>query len=152
MRIKYSLLVRQYALDETSYIFWKMIHDVNETQGSLFDIQTGAVRGNIRSEVNPDEMVLGYFDAGIVIEKRVFFSPADFAASGYRPPKYLTFCQEYVPVDILIDNIGEYMEKNQETMEISEASGSGSVTLHLLPKYCCNCTDKGTNMKPSVWE
>jgi hypothetical protein len=152
MRIKYSLLVRQYALDETSYIFWKMIHDVNETQGSLFDIQTGAVRGNIRSEANPDEMVLGYFDAGVVVEKRVFFSPADFTSSGYKPPRYLTVCLDYVPVEISIDNIGEYMKKNQESMEISEITGFGSVTLHLLPKYCCNCTDKGTNVKPAFWE
>jgi len=152
LRIKYSLLVRQYAMDETSYIFWKMIHDVNETQGSLFDIQTGAVRGNIRSDTDPDEMVLGYFDAGVVDEKRVFFTPSDFTPSGYKVPKYLTVCAEYVPVDITINNIGEYMEKNHESMEISETSGAGAVTLHLMPKFCCNCTDKGTNVKPSFWK
>ena len=152
LRIKYSLLVRQYALDETSYIFWKMIHDVNETQGSLFDIQTGAVQGNIRSDTNPEEMVLGYFDAGVVAEKRVFFTPSDFTPSGYKVPKYLTVCAEYVPVDITIDHIGEYMEKNHESMEISETSGAGAVTLHLMPKFCCNCTDKGTNVKPSFWK
>jgi hypothetical protein len=44
------------------------------------------------------------------------------------------------------------MEKNHETMEISEITGFGAVTLHLFPKYCCNCTDKGTNVKPSFWE
>ena len=152
MRIKYSLLVRQYALDETSYLFWKMIHDVNETQGSLFDVQTGAVRGNIQSDLNPDEMVLGYFDAGVVAEKRVFFSPGDFTPSGYKVPKYLTVCSEYVPVEVSINDIGAYMEKNQEAMEISESTGFGAVTLHILPKYCCNCTDKGTNVKPSFWK
>jgi hypothetical protein len=152
MRIKYSLLVRQYALDENGYLFWKMIHDVNETQGSLFDIQTGAVRGNIKADKDASEFALGYFDAGVVAEKRVFFSPADFAASGYKPPKYLTVCLEYVPVQITSDKIGAYMQKNHETMEISEATGAGIVTLELLPKYCCNCTDKGTNIKPSYWK
>lgn len=151
MRIKYSLLVRQYALDPTAYLFWKMIHDVNETQGSLFDIQTGAVPGNIRSEEDPDELALGYFEAGSVVEKRVFFTPSDFSAGGYKPPKYLTACLEYIPVEILSDKIGAYMEKNHETMEISEAAGAGVVTFTILPKYCCNCTGKGTNIRPSFW-
>ena len=151
MRIKYSLLVRQYAMDEKAYLFWKMMHDVNETQGSLFDIQTGAVWGNIRADDDSQALALGYFEAAGVSEKRVFFSPADFAASGYKAPKYLTYCLEYVPVEIQSDKIGAYMEKNHETMEISEATGAGVVTLHLLPKYCCNCTDKGTNVRPSFW-
>jgi hypothetical protein len=152
MRIKYSLLVRQYALDETSYIFWKMIHDVNETQGSLFDIQTGAVRGNIRSDASPEDLVLGYFDAGAVIEKRVFLSPANFISSGFKIPEYLSVCLNYVPVELSINDIGAYMEKNHESMEISEIIGFGNVTLLLLPKFCCNCTKEGTNVKPSFWE
>ena len=139
--------MRQYALDQAAYLFWKMIHDVNETQGSLFDTQTGAVPGNIHG----DGQVLGYFEAGGVSEKRVFFSPSDFSASGYKPPKYLTVCEDYVPVEILSDKIGAYMEKNHESMEISEASGAGVVTLILRPKFCCNCTDKGTNVRPSFW-
>jgi hypothetical protein len=152
MRIKYSLLVRQYALDEKGYLFWKMMHDVNETQGSLFDIQTGAVPGNIRNESNPQALTLGYFDAGDVVDKRVFFTPADFAAAGYKAPKYLTYCNEYVPVEVPSDKIGAYMEKNQEGMEISETTGAGAVTIFLLPKYCCNCTDKGTNVMPPFWQ
>ena len=124
-----------------------MIHDVNQTQGSLFDIQTGAVPGNIRG----DGSALGYFSAGGVTEKRVFFAPADFSSSGYKPPKYLTVCTDYVPVEILSNQIGAFMEKNHDSMEISEATGAGIVTLILRPKFCCNRTDKGTNVRPSFW-
>lgn len=152
MRIKYSLLVRQYALDEDGFLFWKMIRDVNQTQGSLFDIQTGAVHGNIKSVDDPSQEVLGYFAAGAVKEKRAFFSPADFAKDGYKPAKYLSACLEYVPVEIRADQIGAYMEKNHDTMEISETTGAGVVTMIIRPKYCCNCTNKGTNIRPSFWQ
>ncbi len=152
MRIKYSILVRQYALDETGYLFWKMLRDVNQTQGSLFDIQVGTVRGNIRADDDPDELVLGYFDAGKVSERRVFFTPSDFIKDGYKIPKYLSACLEYVPTEIPQDQIGAYMEKNKDTMLISEATGFGNVTFSLLPKYCCDCTNKGTNTRPSFWQ
>ncbi len=81
--IKYSILVKQYALNEKSYLFWKQLKDINESQGSLFDKQVGKVVGNVSSTNNSGETIVGYFDASGVSVKRNFFTPRQFA--GYVP-------------------------------------------------------------------
>ncbi len=122
MRIQYSILIRQFSLSKEAYLYWKALKDVNETQGSLYDRQPGSIRGNIKS-LTDNELVLGYFDAGVVSEKRAFFSPDDFSKSGYRAPKFLTSCDNYVPVEVLLSGIGAYYAKNGQGLLISEAVG-----------------------------
>lgn len=72
LSVKYSLLVRQYALDEEEYQFLKALRASNIEGGNLFDKQPASVVGNIRSLSNPDITVLGYFSANGVSEQRVF--------------------------------------------------------------------------------
>jgi hypothetical protein len=153
MRIKYSILVKQYALSQEGYAYWKSLADVNQSQGSLYDHQPGNVQGNVSSLSNPDDIVLGYFDAGKVTEKREFFTPDNFVASGYEAPKYLTSCLFFMPVQVKQFDIGAYMKANQDKVEISEASGTTPGVIYtLFPKYCCDCTNLGTNIKPSFWK
>jgi hypothetical protein len=154
MRIKYSILVRQYVLDEPAYNYWKSLADVNQTQGTLFDHQPGPVKGNVTSLSDPSEIVLGYFDAGEVASKRQFFVPSNFTKSGYVPPKYLTSCFNYVPVEVAEDKIAIVMPQyTKDGYLITSSSGSyPNAKLLLLPKYCCDCTNVGSNIKPSFWQ
>jgi Domain of unknown function (DUF4249) len=150
MRIRYSILVRQFTLSKEAYQYWKDLKDINESQGSLYDRQPGTVRGNLNS-LSDDELVLGYFDAGVVSEKRVFFTPDYFSASGYKAPKFLTSCDNFMPVEVQVSGIGAYYARNGQSLIISEATGTGDPTLFLRPKYCCDCTNLGSNIKPSFW-
>jgi hypothetical protein len=69
---KYSLQVKQYALDETEYLFWKFLKESNEELGSLYDKQPAKIVGNIASLTDSDDVVLGYFSASGVQVVRVF--------------------------------------------------------------------------------
>jgi Domain of unknown function (DUF4249) len=149
--IKYSLLVKQYALTEEAYLFWKQLKNVNETQGSLFDIQPGEVNGNIFS-IDNKAKVLGYFDAASASTKRSFFTAKDFEASGYTPPQFLQSCLETAPIEISIEQLGATMEIYQKSLAIYEALGAGPSSVLLLRIVCCDCTSKGTNVKPAFWE
>ncbi len=150
MRIRYSILIRQFALSKDAYLFWKALKDINESQGTLYDRQPGTVRGNISSLVD-DELVLGYFDAGVISEKRAFFTPDSFRGTTYKTPQFLTSCNNFIPVQVRVSGIAAYYAKNGQGLVISEATGTGDPTLYLLPKYCCDCTNLGTNIKPSFW-
>ncbi|HWA35563.1 MAG TPA: DUF4249 domain-containing protein [Cyclobacteriaceae bacterium] len=154
MRIKYSILVRQYVLDEVGYTYWKSLADVNQTQGTLFDHQPGPVRGNIMAVSDPAEVVLGYFDAGEVTTKRQFFVPNNFTKAGYVPPKYLTSCYNYIPIEVPENKISILMPQyTKDGYLITSSSGSyPDAKLLLLPKYCCDCTNVGSNIKPSFWQ
>jgi len=69
---KYSLFVNQYALSKESYFYWKNQITNNQQQGGLYDSQPFQVIGNIRSITDPNEVVLGIFEASHVTSKRIF--------------------------------------------------------------------------------
>ncbi len=152
MRIKYSILVRQYVLSEEAYNYWQNLADVNQMQGTLFDHQPGTVKGNIASLTDPSEVVLGYFDAGEIAEKRQFFVPSNFSKSGYVPPAYLTSCYNFIPIEVPEGKIADAMAQYGKTWLITGSTGAYPATLFLLPKYCCDCTNIGTNIKPAFWQ
>jgi hypothetical protein len=149
MRIAYSILVRQYAISQHAFLYWQNLKKINQSQGTLYDTQPGIVIGNIKS-LNDKEAVLGYFDAGVVKEVRVFFRAREFRAAGYTPPGFLDYCLLLNQTKIPDTQIGEFLSQNKD-FEIIGATGIGPSTLYLLPKQCCNCTSLGTNIKPAFW-
>ena len=149
MEVKYSLLVRQFSLSEKSYNFWNTLQKVNESQGTLFDIQPGEVTGNITSVTDPGLPVLGYFDACEVKVKRAFFTPDLF--DGYVPPMYASSCTDDNIFKVLAQDIGSVMQQYQNAFEILDIAPTAPPGYLLLPKPCCNCTGQGTNVKPPFW-
>ena len=154
---KYSLLVKQFAMEEKEYLFWKNLKESNEDLGSLFDKQPARVLGNLTNVTNPDENVLGYFSASGMREKRVFISGADVTPSLRRRP----FCN---PLDTLKKR--ELRDSYEPTLlravnsgksffigfYISESGGNVLGALVSLPK-CSDCTLKGGDVnKPEFWE
>ncbi len=153
MRFRYSILVKQYALNQESYLFWDALREFTENPGSLFDIQPGTSIGNIVNVNNPNELVLGYFDASQSSELRVFFTPQNFTPDGFIRPPYLNTCEEFTE-SVPSTEIGNYMTQNNnaETREIWAAFGSNPATFVTVPKDCGNCTNIGTTQIPDFWE
>lgn len=74
LRSVYSILVRQYSLDEKGFRYWEELRKNSESLGTLFDPQPYPVTGNIINLNKPDEPVLGFFDASTVSEKRIYIT------------------------------------------------------------------------------
>lgn len=72
LRSVYSILVKQFALDETGYQYWSELQKNSESLGTLFDPLPYELRGNVSNVDDPDEAVLGYFDASSSAEVRLF--------------------------------------------------------------------------------
>jgi len=72
--IRYSILVKQNVLTSEAYNYWQQLQKNTEKIGTLFDPQPSQVLSNIQNVDNKDEPVLGYFNAGITTEKRIFLS------------------------------------------------------------------------------
>lgn len=75
---RYSILVRQYSLTEDIYRFWQNAEQVSENVGSLFDPVPTNVIGNITCIDDPNQLVLGFFSAEGLTEKRIFIDRRDF--------------------------------------------------------------------------
>ena len=69
---RYSVLVRQYAMDKEAYNFFDLMKRNSEDIGSIFSPQPSEIKGNIHCVTDPAEFVVGFVTASTVPEKRIF--------------------------------------------------------------------------------
>jgi len=154
MKRGYSLEVKQYAISSESYAFWNQIKETNEGQGSLSDTQPGTIVGNIRSLSNPDEIVLGFFEAAQEVSVRRQFDRLDFFDDGFRVirPNFV----DCFNVDSLVSG-----KSAAEVAAALEEFGPDYVLTYFTdapplayyyPIECALCTEYGSNVRPDFWE
>jgi hypothetical protein len=153
LRRRFSILVEQYTLSKDAYHFWDELRITSENQGSLADRQPGSLRGNMISLTNPEEKVLGFFEAGKVSEKRIFFSAINFFDQGMKMPKPLRAnCLNLEPLVLGPNELDAKLPTLLQTMHIWEVAGlSPAIYVALFPKECCDCRDKGPTERPDFF-
>lgn len=75
--LRYSILVKQYAVSKRNYEYLNTVKEINQTTGSLFDAIPNEVFGNISSSDGKNIPVLGYFSVAGVSTKRAFLDRQD---------------------------------------------------------------------------
>lgn len=68
----YSGLIEQQSLTPNAYKYWSAIKDQLGNGGTIFETSNYQIVGNLRSNDNPEELVLGYFQVSSVSKKRAF--------------------------------------------------------------------------------
>ena len=147
----YSMEVKQYALSEASYNYWNEIGNSVQGQDGLAAVQVGTIRSNVRSVDNPDEIVLGYFDAVDEESVRRMFVAQDFNDAGYRR-RFLDFvsCNDIRTRQSDASELGATMEEFGGGWAIAFFTSPSKV--HYLPTRCSECTFYGSNKRPDFWE
>lgn len=143
--VKYSIWVKQYALDIKGYNYLEAIRNNTENVGSIFDPQPNQTGGNIHCITDPAEKVIGYVNAGNSVEKRIFIKNSELPTSWNIFPD----CPTY-DVPNIQDSLLEYFDGGWEPLFIKHLS-SGQIVYSASYKECVNCTLSGTNIKPSFW-
>ena len=151
MKIKYSILVKQYAISEDSYRYWSLIKE-SGGEGFLFDRQVGTITGNIRNASRP-ETVLGYFEVVQEQSIRKFYVPADFHKDLYYEISYfIKDCSLEEPIIIHPEEIGAFIEEHGFYYDLAYFVGSGPSFGAFLRKECTNCLRyANSNKKPDFW-
>ncbi len=140
LRSLYHVQVRQYALDEQGYHYWSELQKSSETLGSLFDPLPYSLTGNVRSADNPDEQVLGYFDASSVSAAAIYIDRKDLLELNYPPDGcYWELVQVY----------GAESPPQGYCLAIKGPFGSGYNIF--APAYCCYCDLYGYREVPDFW-
>jgi hypothetical protein len=144
--VRYSIQVRQYALDKEEYQFMEQMKKNTEALGTIFDPQPSQLKGNVHSLSDPNEVVIGYINATTVQQSRIFISSTQLHARGFSI----------------------YAECLQDTVK----NRNDSLALHIPPRWphtaifdgpsivaylvsdarCVDCRLRGgSNVKPSFW-
>jgi hypothetical protein len=147
LAVRYSILLRQYALDKRGYDFYELMKKNTESLGTLFDAQPSEMRGNIRCISDPGELVIGYVSASAIEEKR-FFILKDQLHLGWRYP------QDCPKDDIpnVPDSIKLAYQLGFSIIDEIRSRTGDIVGWNVSKVRCVDCTRRGGSLlKPSYW-
>ena len=144
LRVLYSVLITQYALDSSAYQFWKEMKNNSEDIGSIFSTQPSQAKGNIHNVSDSTEKVIGYVGAGNTSQYRGFIDNSSLPATWNSPTGCFTVQVPDVPDSFafyfssgLIPLYTEYVNN----VEVFDAAF----------EECADCTYLGSTTKPSFW-
>jgi hypothetical protein len=143
LKVKYSIGVNQYSLNENEYVYWEKIQNIAFQVGGLYDIIPASVPSNITCIEDPTEKVLGFFSVSAITSKRIFIKD-NFEGIINRYAKCVT------------DTVGtDNFPGLNITAWILFAHLCSipcvpffEITTH---KECTDCTLRGSKIKPDFW-
>jgi len=151
IELRYSILLRQYALTSDAFTFWTSLKKNTEQLGSIFDAQPSQINGNIHNLTNPNEAVVGYISASTVQTKRVFIDNSEMPRTWKAT--YPESCQA--------DSFYFSNPKTGQNQVLELISGSyiplSSYGVPVIIGYmgssrpCVDCTLRGVTQTPSFW-
>ncbi|MGO4920956.1 DUF4249 domain-containing protein [Maribacter spongiicola] len=156
---RYSILVKQFVQNRAAYSYYETLQLLSGTESLFSQRQSGFLEGNIKSDTNADEDVVGFFQVSTVTEKRIFFNYTDFFP-GENLPKYPVDCTLVSPpiineagaspllVAIELEILKYVEDYDQETNPLS-LSEFGPFLMVAAP--CGNSTFYGSAEVPEFW-
>jgi hypothetical protein len=150
LKVKYSILVNQYSLNEGEYIYWEKIQKTSQNVGGLYDMVPVSIKGNIHSLNNPDEIVLGYFSVTSVSSKRIFIKNSTLVI-----PNFYSYCPEdTVPADSKISGLNKYvwiLLILHEQINDNPPPPTKDYYVLTTKNECVDCTFDGSRTMPPYW-
>jgi hypothetical protein len=142
---QYSINVHQSAISANLYNFWLQLQTKSKNYGSLFDVLPTQFVGNVHSETDPSERVLGYFAGSTVVDKRIFIDTLQLPLYLQRSPAYYNCKADSIPL--------WKMNDVPEGTLFYSSYGIGIVGYLTTDKRCMDCTlSGGTTTPPKFWK
>jgi hypothetical protein len=143
LRVRYSILVKQYSINEDEYTYWEKLQSLSEHVGGLYDVIPSAVSSNVFCLDDPNQKVQGYFSVSASTSKRIFIHT--YFAGQANP-----YSADRCIADTLFPG-----DPIPPAMNIS----AWVIINNLMPPYmvytyskgCYDCTVRGTTTPPDFW-
>lgn len=165
---RYSIEVNQYAQSVDAHSYYQSLEAFSVSESVFSETQPGFLNGNIVSETDDDENVIGYFETAAISSKRVFFNYEELFPNE-ELPEYPVNCsrlgdpalipQGYhctLPPNSVCDGNCESPLISQIQANLIVFAGEKepidfSRPFFTLPFGCGDCTKLGSNIKPDFW-
>ena len=161
LNVKYSILVKQYSLNEDEYLYWEKLQSITEQAGGLYDKIPSATSSNVYCVDDPKVKVLGYLSVSACTSKRIFIKD-NFAGL----IDLYTHCYgDSIFNGAPIPNLNNYAWIINEGLlhpsvwVIGKDSMMHQIFLTPIPyviitylKGCADCTARGTLTEPDFWK
>jgi len=144
LKVKYSILVNQYSLNEDEFDYWEKLQNITEEVGSLYDITPAAVPSNIYCIDNPAEKVLGYFSVSSKTSRRLFIK--DYFAG------IINLYNECISDTIYGGQPIPGLNSSIWVLEdYPPPANSPPYKVVTSTRGCADCTVRGTVTEPAFW-
>lgn len=146
--LRYSILLKQYALTKEAYGFWEQLRANTERLGSIFDPQPSQSAGNIKCITDPTKIAIGYVSIGTVQTKRIYINRFDLQVNWHVNSD----CS--VDTAFFRDGIQILFGTPPSVLPIDKAFKGDNVWVGYLCSSvtCTDCTTRGVLMKPAFWK
>lgn len=147
--VKYSVLVKQHALDKSAYRFYEIMQSNSNDLGSFFDRQPSQLIGNLTC-LTSDKLVIGYigvystqtYRLTIVNDNSLAWRTNTSCREFFVTPDSLEFYLSYYNTPTRIFTDGDV-----ESDSIPDIDG-----VFAAPNFCTDCRlSGGTNVQPPFW-
>lgn len=155
---RYSLTVQPFRISSEAYQYYKDLKENNESAGSFFDRQKGALTGNIRNVNDASEPVLGYFEVASVSTSLRIFDIGTWKEDGFRANRILTQCVNLLDTVRTADVLSNMFNFDRQLIyNFAETDGVVPGTFYstetiLVPQSCSDCRVYGNLEKPAFWD
>lgn len=145
--VRYSILVRQYAIGKEAYDYLTLMKRNSEQLGSLFDNQPTEIIGNIKCISNPNERVIGFLNISQILEKRIFINNSQV------PSWNFSLGCEPIVVRNHVDSLRNAFSSGASLIISSNINMAGMIeSYNANSSLCLDCrTRGGSNVKPIFW-
>jgi len=151
---RYSILVWQYVQNLAAYTFYKTLKNLSGSESILSSNQPGFFYGNLKSEDDPNERIVGFFEVSSVSSKRIYFNYEDLFPGEPLPP-YFTECD----VREFKYCFNQNVDPECKGAALVSVVGSNSLVHYdsnisyffMVPPPCGDCTSFSSNIKPAFW-
>jgi hypothetical protein len=153
---RYSILVRQFVQSLEAHAFYETLKSQSISESVFSETQPGFLQGNVFSENDATQKVIGFFEVTSFDSKRVFFNYADLFVDEDLPPYYVV-CDDFFKPDILtVDPLSGIWTGSPLVQAINDGfqyfDSEGDLPYRLVLNVCGDCTNLGSNTVPDFWE
>jgi hypothetical protein len=160
LKIRYSMLVSQYAETPAEFAYYELLRKNTEAVGSVNDPLPTQLTGNVHRLDNAAEPVLGFVGAHTVQRKRLFIDRADLALpttwqfdtpyNGCTVDSIAETLFPYDPLSVPYPRTRVFVVPQNIPLDVRVSRGF-IVGYIGSSSECADCRTRGSNVKPSYW-
>jgi len=141
---RYSILVEQYSISRSSYIYLDYVKKTNESGGSLFDPIPTNMNGNITSE---SAAVIGNFQVSSYNSKRIYIDRSDLPSDLIISAGMTDCIQKEIAI-----GFSKSIDSLQTFMIIIDTVGERPAMVRFTTQErCFDCTATESPATPPTW-